>query len=160
MVKRCPGTLHKGGGWWRDVQVLYIEELDGGEVSRYFTEGRWMVESRLLHPQNLSGILSSLTPYRLPFDNLSEYPEPWLQQTRVSLSLSSPKISESQTWGEELEKTESTKSEDSFFAAFPPMSGTLFFQSGNVWTTLGQTSSCLLEPGFWILTKSVKRQPV
>ena len=64
----------------------------------------------------------------------------------------------------ELEKTESTKSEDSvFFRAFPPPPHVwdfVFFQSWNFLTTLGQTSSCLLEPGFWILTKGVKRQPV
>ena len=41
---------------------------------------------RLLHPQHLGGIWSVLTPYRLPFDTLSEYPEPWLQQKRGSLS--------------------------------------------------------------------------
>ena len=32
--------------------------------------------SRLLHPQHLDGILTGLTPYRLPLDTLSEYPEP------------------------------------------------------------------------------------
>ena len=30
----------------------------------------------------------------------------------------------------------------------PPVSGTLFFQSWNVWTTLGPTSLCILEPVF------------
>ena len=44
MVERWPGTLHRGGGWWRGVQILYIEEVDGGEVSRYFTLRRWMVD--------------------------------------------------------------------------------------------------------------------
>ena len=48
-------------------------------------EGR-RVKSRLLHPHHLGGIWSGLTPYKLPFDTLSEYPEPWLQQTRGSLS--------------------------------------------------------------------------
>ena len=33
---------------------------------------------RLLHPQHLDGIWSGLMPYRLPFDNLSEYQEPRL----------------------------------------------------------------------------------
>ena len=42
--------------------------------------------TRLLHPQHLGGIWSSLMPYRLPFDTLSKYLEPWLQQTRGSLS--------------------------------------------------------------------------
>ena len=41
---------------------------------------------RLLHPQHLGGIWSGLTPYMLPFDTLIEYPEPWLQETRGSLS--------------------------------------------------------------------------
>ena len=44
------------------------------------------VYTRLLHPKHFGGIWSGLTPYRLPFDTLSEYPEPWLQQTRGSLS--------------------------------------------------------------------------
>ena len=48
-------------------------------------EGR-RVKSRLLHPHHLGGIWSGLTPYKLPFDTLSEYPEPWLQQTRGNLS--------------------------------------------------------------------------
>ena len=48
---------------------------------------------RLLHPQHLCGIWSDLTPYRLPFDTHSEYPEPRLQQTRGSPE----KKSESQT---------------------------------------------------------------
>ena len=47
-----------------------------------------------------------------------------------------------------------------FSEHFPPCLGLCFFQSWNFLTTLGQTSSCLLEPGFWILTKGVKRQPV
>ena len=42
--------------------------------------------TRLLHPQHLGGIWSGLMPYRMPFDTLIEYPEPWLQQTRGSLS--------------------------------------------------------------------------
>ena len=42
--------------------------------------------TRLRHPQHVGGIWSGLMPYRLPFDTLSEYPEPWLQQTRGSLS--------------------------------------------------------------------------
>ena len=55
----------------------------------------------------IGGIWLGLTPYRLPIDTLSEYPEPWFQQTRGILSLSSPNISglkktESQTWGEML----------------------------------------------------------
>ena len=41
---------------------------------------------RLLHPQHLGGIWAGLMPYRMPFDTLIEYPEPWLQQTRGSLS--------------------------------------------------------------------------
>ena len=44
------------------------------------------VLTRLLHPQHLHGIWSGLMPYRLPFDTLGEYSEPWLQQTRISLS--------------------------------------------------------------------------
>ena len=43
-MERCPGTIQKGGGWWRDGQVLYIEEVDGGKVSSYFSLRRWMVE--------------------------------------------------------------------------------------------------------------------
>ena len=42
--------------------------------------------TRLLHPQHLGGIWCGLMPYRMPFDTLIEYPEPWLQQTRGSLS--------------------------------------------------------------------------
>ena len=44
------------------------------------------VLTRLLYPQHLHGIWSGLMPYRLPFDTLGEYSEPWLQQTRISLS--------------------------------------------------------------------------
>ena len=33
--------------------------------------------TRLLHPQHLDGILTGLTPYRVPLDPLIEYPEPW-----------------------------------------------------------------------------------
>ena len=32
--------------------------------------------TRVLKPQHLCGIWSGLTPYRLPLDTLSEYPEP------------------------------------------------------------------------------------
>ena len=35
----------------------------------------------------------------------------------------------------------------------PHVLDSVFFPSLNVWTTLGQTSSFLLEPGFWILIK-------
>ena len=38
--------------------------------------GAGKVSHRLLHPQHLDGIWSGLTPYRLPLDTLSEYPEP------------------------------------------------------------------------------------
>ena len=31
---------------------------------------------KLLHPQHLDGILTGLTPYSVPLDPLSEYPEP------------------------------------------------------------------------------------
>ena len=48
-------------------------------------EGSW-ISNRLLHLQHLSGIWSGLMPYRLLFDTLSEYPEPWLQQTSGSFS--------------------------------------------------------------------------
>ena len=44
------------------------------------------IRIRLLHLQHLGGIWSGLMPYRLPFDTLSGYPEPWLQQTSGSLS--------------------------------------------------------------------------
>ena len=48
-----------------------------------------------------------------------------------------------------------------FFEPFlPHVWDSVFFQSWNFRTTLGQTYPCLLEPGFWILTKGVKRQPV
>ena len=46
----------------------------------------FFMHNRLLYPQHLGGIWSGLMPYRLPFDTPSEYPEPWLQQTRGSLS--------------------------------------------------------------------------
>jgi hypothetical protein len=49
--------------------------------------------TRLLHPPHLDGTSSGLTLYRLPFDILSEYPEPWLQHTRGCRSQSSPIIS-------------------------------------------------------------------
>ena len=35
------------------------------------------MNSRLLHPKILDGILIGLTPYRLLLDTLSEYPDPW-----------------------------------------------------------------------------------
>ena len=59
-------------------------------------------------------------------------------------------------------KTETKKFLDSilFWAISPRCLGLFFFQSWNFRTTLGQTSPCLLEPGFWILTKGIKRQPV
>ena len=119
--------------------------------------------------------------YRLPIDTLSEYPELWLQQTRGILSMNSPNISalkkeESQTWGEMFwTKTESSHFVDSssgkkrvhkkwglcfFHSISPHVLDSVFFQSLNVWTILEQTSSFLLEPGFWILSKGVKRQPV
>ena len=50
----------------------------------------------------------------------------------------------------------SMKSE--FFSQhFPPMSWT---PKPKCLTTLGKNSLFLLEPGFWILTKGVKRQPL
>ena len=33
--------------------------------------------TRLLHPHHLDGIWTGQTPYRLPYNTLSEYPEPW-----------------------------------------------------------------------------------
>ena len=33
--------------------------------------------TRLLHPQHLDGIWTGQTQYRLPYDTLIEYPEPW-----------------------------------------------------------------------------------
>ena len=44
------------------------------------------IRIRLLHLQHLGGIWSGLMPYSMPFSPLSEYPEPWLQQKRGSLS--------------------------------------------------------------------------
>ena len=53
-----------------------------------------------------------------------------------------------QSW----KKTESMKCGDSvFFTAFPPhVWDSVFFQSWNVQTPLSPTSSCILEPGFWL----------
>ena len=90
------------------------------------------------------------------------------------------KKTESQTWGRnalkknrvltfcglcfflELEKNKVHKKWGlCFFTAFPPnVWDSVFFQSWNVRTTVGKMSSCLMEPGFWILTKGVKRQLV
>ena len=76
----------------------------------------------------LGGIWLGLTPYRLPIDTHSEYPEPWLQQTRGILSLSSPNISvlkkhSPRHGGKCCEQKQSPH----IFSAFPPMSWTLFF---------------------------------
>ena len=60
------------------VYMTYVTTFENKHILREST--------RLLHPQHLGGVWSGLMPYRLPFDTLSEYPEPWLQQTRESLS--------------------------------------------------------------------------
>ena len=62
ILEKCPLTLNTRRA---DVFFLINESI--------------YVSYRLLHPQHLGGILSRLTLYRLSFDTLSEYPEPWLQ---------------------------------------------------------------------------------
>ena len=60
--------------------------------------------TRLLHPQHSDVIWLGLTPYRLPLDILSKYPEPWSwkisgsERERGLASFSVLKKTESQTW--------------------------------------------------------------
>ena len=60
--------------------------LNKRQADVFFINENIHVSHMLLNPQHLGGILSGLTLYRLPFDTLSEYPEPWRQQKRGSLS--------------------------------------------------------------------------
>ena len=55
------------------VYILKYGPIKYGHILRAHI---W-VYSRLLHPQYLDEILTGLTQYRLPFDTLGEYPEPW-----------------------------------------------------------------------------------
>ena len=66
------------------------------------------------------------------------------------------------SWTPELEKTRVNKKWGLFFPQHPPphFCDYVWIQSWNARTTLGQTFPRLLEPGFWILTKGVNRQPV
>ena len=127
------------------------------------TRGRlWQhcIGIRLLHPQHLDGICTGQHPYRLPYDTLSEYPEPWSWKI-------SGKGKERTYHFNDLKKTESqTRSEknflDSFFSPpFPPLYlGLCFFRSLQVISSLFIPSWNFSGPKFWILTKGVIRQPL
>ena len=109
---------------------------------------------RLLHPQHLDGIWLGLTPCRLPFDILSEYLKPcsWKKKSEIERELSSFSV---------LKKTESQVLGGNCVKS--PSFWTLFFLQIRI---LKMASSFSLiswnfsGPGFWILTKGVKRQPV
>ena len=64
----------------------YLISSNISEVVCIFLVATLRLLEALIPVQLLGGIWSGLTPYKLPFDTLSEYPEPWLQQTRGSLS--------------------------------------------------------------------------
>ena len=108
---------------------------------------------RLLHPQHLDGIWLGLTPWRLPSDTLSEYLKPysWKRNQKMrDSSFSVLKKTESQVLGGNC-----IKSPRVFWLCFFLQSRTLKIAS-----PLSLISWNFSGPGFWILTKGVKRQPV
>ena len=105
---KVQNTIMKIQEYARPQEIVLIDTHEGSVLSNR----KKVLHTRLLHPQHLDGIWSGLKPYRLPFDTLSEYPEPWLQETWGS----SEKKTESQTWGRNAVKIpESSLFVDSVF---------------------------------------------
>ena len=108
---------------------------------------------RLLHHQHLDGIWLGLTPCRLPFDTLSEYLKPcsWkkIRNWEIPVLVFSKKQSP-RYWGEIVWKVQ-----EFLDSVFLLQTRTLKMAS-----PLSLISWNFSGPGFWILTKGVKRQPV
>ena len=144
------GANGKTGRFWKETAVLthfYWTYARGSvflnfHMSMYVTgpirdnkefkgvignvKGSTRANSRLLHPQHLDGILTGLTPYRLPLDTLSEYPEPW--SWKIS---GSERERTCQFQCSEKNRVPGMGGKNSwtlkFFTPFPPISRTLFF---------------------------------